>query len=253
MYLPALIAAAGLAAGADAKVKLPKHRTDIARGEKLYTNHCVLCHGADGGGGRGPALAQPKLPRAPDDGALVKVIEEGIGGTEMPGAWQMSPREIRQVAAYVRTLGRVASQPVPGDASRGRVVYQGKAGCASCHSIKGEGGVSGPDLAGVGARRSAAYLRASLIDPETEVPEGYLVVKLSLKDGSSLTGVRVNEDSFSIQVRDSRGRSHSFWKRELAGIDKQRGTSPMPSYKSQLTEAELTDLIAFLASLKEAS
>ena len=62
----------------------------------------------------------------------------------------------------------------------------------------------------------------------------------------------MNEDSFSIQVRDAGGRSYSFWKKDLAQIDRQRGKSPMPSYQGQLSDAELTDLVAYLASLKEA-
>ena len=70
--------------------------------------------------------------------------------------------------------------------------------------------------------------------------------------GSSVSGLRVNEDSFSIQVRDATGRSYSFWKNETAQIDKQRDKSPMPSYKGQLSDDELTDLVAYLASLKEA-
>ena len=71
------------------------------------------------------------------------------------------------------------------------------------------------------------------------------------KNGPSVTGLRVNEDSFSIQVRDNSGRSYSFWKSDVAKIERQRGKSPMPSYKGQLSDAELTDLVAYLASLKE--
>ena len=47
------------------------------------------------------------------------------------------------------------------------------------------------------------------------------------------------------------GRSYSFWKKDLAQVDRQRGKSPMPSYQGQLSDAELTDLVAYLASLKE--
>src|SRR5262245_43016544 len=144
------------------KVKLPTGRNDLARGEKLFQGHCALCHGTQGGGGRGPVLAQPKLKRAPDDEALVKVIEEGIRGTEMPGAWQMSEREIRQVASYVRSMGRVSVKPVPGDVASGGSIYQGKGGCAACHMIKGQGGLMGPDLSGVGLRRSAEYRREAI-------------------------------------------------------------------------------------------
>ena len=106
-------------------------------------------------------------------------------------------------------------------------------------------------MADIGARRSAAFLRESIVDPQAAVPEGYLLVALVTKNGQNLTGVRVNEDSFSIQIRDDSGRSHSFWKSDVAKIDKQRGKSPMPSYKGQLSDDELTDLVAYLASLKE--
>jgi cytochrome c oxidase cbb3-type subunit 3 len=152
----------------------------------------------------------------------------------------------------VRSLGRVPLKPVPGNPTRGAEIYRGKGNCAGCHSIKGEGGISGPDLASVGASRSAAYLRESLVDPQAAVPEGYLLVTVAAKSGQNVTGVRVNEDSFSIQIRDDAGRSYSFWKYEVAHIDKQRNKSPMPSYKGQLSDDELTDLVAYLASLKEA-
>ena len=233
------------------KVKLPAGRADLVQGEKLFAVQCAPCHGPQGEGARGPSLTRPKLAHAPDDTALLKVLQDGIRGTEMPGAGAMSEREMRQTAAYVRSLGKVALKPVPGDASHGADVYRGKGGCAGCHSIHGEGGVAGPDLSAVGASRSAGYLRESLLKPEAAVPEGYLLVTVVPTAGPRVTGVRVNEDSFSIQVRDSAGLSHSYWKNDLAGIEKQPGKSAMPSYQGRLSEAELTDLVAYLASLKE--
>jgi putative heme-binding domain-containing protein len=246
-----LFTIAAMAAGTETKVKLPASHADLARGEKLFQVHCARCHGARGEGSRGPSLARPKLPRAPDDAALLKVIDNGIRGTEMPGAHAMSDREMRQAAAYVRSLGKVPAKPVPGDPGHGAEIYLGKGNCAGCHSIYGEGGVAGPDLSTIGAARSAQHLRESLIDPQAAVPEDYLLVTVVPKNGPGVTGVRVNEDSFSIQIRDGAGRSYSFWKSDVTSIDKQRGKSPMPSYKGQLSDAELTDLVAYLASLKE--
>src|SRR2546430_14094815 len=156
-------ALAAVAAGTDAKVKLPNSRAELARGEKLFEHNCALCHGPKGEGGRGPLLAQAKLNRAPDDAALVKVIEDGIRGTEMPSAGSMSEREVRQTAAYVRSLGKVSQKPVPGNPEHGAEIYRAKGNCGGCHSIHGEGGLSGPDLAGVGGRRSAGYLREALV------------------------------------------------------------------------------------------
>jgi cytochrome c oxidase cbb3-type subunit 3 len=238
------------------KVKLPTSRAEIAKGEKLFLNQCSLCHGAKGEGGRGPMLALPKLSRAPDDDALVKVIENGIPRTEMGGAWTMNEYEIRQVAAYVRSLGRVPRAPVPGDPKRGEQVYRGSGGCAVCHGLKDStggvtGGLMGPELSSIGLRRSVEYLRAALLNPEADLPDGFLQVRARLADGRSVTGVRINEDTFSIQIRDAADRIHSFWKHELADLQRDDGKSPMPSYKERLTPGELDDLIAFLVSLRE--
>ena len=235
----------------ETKMRLPSSHSDLATGAKLFENHCGRCHGPKGEGGRGPMLSRAKLSRAPDDATLVKVIEDGIRGTEMPGAGSMTEREMRQTAAYVRSLGKVAPKPPPGDPARGAEIYRGKGACASCHSLKGEGGISGPDLAGIGGTRSAGYLHQALVDPEAALPEGYLLVKVATKGGENVTGIRVDEDSFSLQLRDNSGRSHSFWKSEIAQAEKQRGKSPMPSYKGRLSDDEVTDLVAYLASLKE--
>ncbi len=240
------------------KVRLPTSRADIAKGEKLFLNQCSLCHGAKGEGGRGAILAIPKLSRAPDDDALVKVIEDGIPRTEMGGAWSMNEYEIRQVAAYVRTLGRVPRASVPGDPKKGEQTYRTSGGCVACHGLKDStgavtGGLTGPELSSIGLRRNVEYLRASLVDPEAAVPEGFLQVRARLADGRVVTGVRINEDTFSIQLRDAADRIHSFWKHELAGLQRDQGKSPMPSYKDRLTPGELDDLIAFLVSLREGS
>src|SRR5947208_2143037 len=116
--LSLLFALAALAAGTETKIKLPTSRADLDNGAKLFQNNCALCHGPKGEGGRGPMLSRPKLRRAPDDATLVKVIEDGIRGTEMPGADVMSEREVRQTAAFVRSLGKVVLKPPPGNAAR---------------------------------------------------------------------------------------------------------------------------------------
>jgi putative heme-binding domain-containing protein len=253
MRAVAILLAAGAMYAADEpgkRIKLPGGKHDIAAGEALYQSHCSLCHGTTGGGGRGPALAQPKLRRAPDDTTLFKVIQEGIPGTEMPGAWQMDDKELRQTAGYVRSLGRISIKPVPGDVTQGRQVYE-KNGCANCHTINGSGRPMGPELSSIGARRSAMYLREAITDPEAAVPDDFLQVRATPADGPAITGVRLSEDTFTLQVRDYSGRLHAFWKRDLKDIRKEQGKSPMPSYKDKLNDSELTDLIAYLVSLRE--
>ncbi len=222
---------------------------DLAAGGHFYSTECAYCHGPRGEGGRGTALARPRLPHAPDDEALAAVIESGIPDTEMPGHW-FSPREIAQLVAYVRTLGRVEPQKIDGDPVRGEKLYSGKGGCARCHTVKGRGGALGPDLTDIGERRSAIYLRESLLDPEAAVPEGFLQVQLVTNDGHQITGVRVNEDTFSIQIRDLSDNFRSYFRNELKEVVKQFGKSPMPSYRKAFTPDELNDLVAYLDSLR---
>jgi cytochrome c oxidase cbb3-type subunit III len=250
----ALTVAAALHAD-DTKIKLPTSRADLAQGQKLFEIQCELCHGPKGEGGRGPMLAELKLWRAPDDAALFKVIHDGVPGTEMPGADAMSDHEVLQVAAFVRSLGRIAAKPVkpvPGDAAHGQEIYRGKGGCTACHAIHGLGGIVGPDLASIGMARSAAFLRQALLEPTKSIPESYLLVTVAPKVGESVTGERLNEDSFSIQLRDASGAMYSFAKSSIDHIDRKKGETPMPSYQGELSDAELTDLVAYLASLKEA-
>jgi len=221
---------------------------DPALGQRLFESQCAVCHGQSGTGGRGPNLHRPKLNRAPDDAALRRVIAEGIP-PEMPGAWQLNPREVASVAAFVTTLGSIAVEPVPGDAQNGERIYRAK-GCAGCHMIDGEGSGFGPELSEIGSRRSASHLRESLVKPDASVPDGFLLVDLITKAGKTITGIRLNEDTFTIQIKDASNTFHSYRKSDLKAVVKQRGKSPMPSYESSIPAADLTDLIAYLANLR---
>lgn len=228
----------------------PAADDDLAHGERLFLGQCALCHGAGGTGDRGPALNLPKLRRAPDDYSLFNVIKNGIAGTEMPDAWQMTDREIKQVVAYVRSLGRTAATSSPGDPARGKTLYEAKGGCASCHIVQGRGVSFGPELSEIGARRSAAYLRDALLDPAATSPDRFLVVTLITNDNRKLRGIRANEDSFTIQLLDAAGAYHSYRKADLRELKKEPGASLMPSYRDAFTSAEIDDLVSYLSSLR---
>ena len=240
-----LLAACGAAAIAQTATEaLP----DGALGRKIFESQCALCHGQTGTGGRGPGLNRPVLAKAPDNAALLKVISQGIP-PEMPGAWQLSNREAGSVAAYVRSLGSTPPEWLPGDAARGAAIYDAK-GCAGCHMVGGKGQGIGPERSDIGARRSGAHLRKALLKPAESLPEGFLLVSAVPAAGGSVRGIRVNEDSFTIQLKDAQGRFHSFRKSELKELHRLERETLMPSYERSLSAGELDDIVAFLASLR---
>src|SRR5215471_4754190 len=155
-----LIGALALAAQVDPEYVIPKQNpfttpADIKSGEQLFRGQCGRCHGLRGEGGLGAILAQPRLRHAPDDESLFRVIRDGIRGTEMPAGSTLSTREVWQLAAFVRSLGRVPIETVAGNPQRGKEVYQAKGKCGQCHIANGQGTSVGPELSDVGARRSA--------------------------------------------------------------------------------------------------
>jgi len=226
-------------------------QSDLEQGKKLYGGRCAGCHGPSGNGGKGANLAVPSLPRAQSDIGLYKVIRYGLPDTEMPQS-NMTPREIWQIAAYVRTLGALSPEAVDGDAARGRQVFGGKGGCLGCHAVGTAGGVIGPALTDVGRRRSPGFLRSKLLDSPANVPDDFRIVEVTTRDGRKLGGIRTNEDTWSIQFRDSAGTLHSVWKQDLAAIDVVRKT-PMPSYRDALDGRELSDVVAYLSGLRGAN
>ncbi len=55
--------------------------------------------------------------------------------------------------------------------SKGGAKLYEQLNCASCHMLKGKGGMLGPPLDGIGGHRGKQWLEARLLDPETQMRE----------------------------------------------------------------------------------
>jgi putative heme-binding domain-containing protein len=174
----------------------------------------------------------------------------------------MTLDERAQLVAFVRALGKGKAAEVRGDVRHGESLFWGKGNCGTCHTVGPRGGRMGPDLTDIGARRSESYLRTSIVDPEAEVadtfafyqrfitmPDNFLQVRVVTSDGKKITGARVDEDTFTIQLRDYSDHLYSFEKSDLKELTKDWGKSPMPSYRTMFSDTELQDVIAYVASL----
>jgi putative heme-binding domain-containing protein len=216
-------------------------------GAKLFRAQCAGCHGPDGAGtGAGASLTSGTFVHGGSDEALFRTISKGVPGTTMP-AFSFSGLQIWELVTHVRALeiARGASQ-TKGDLQAGAAIFH--ATCIRCHVAGGEGGLTGPDLTTIGARRSNAELRESISDPDTEVGSEYWSVAATTSTGRKVRGVRLNEDTFSFQIREENGHLLSLLKRDLKDVEVNR-RSPMPSFKGKLSETQMDDVIAWLVSL----
>jgi putative heme-binding domain-containing protein len=218
------------------------------RGKRLFDSHCAICHGIGGTGGTGPDLRQQPFVHARTDTELIRVILHGMGGTDMPASWALDRSDARQVAAYVRTLGRASREPVPGNAERGQAIYE-SADCSQCHIIAGAGRGLGPELTTIGSLRGPDHLRRAVAQPGDDIAREYVLVQIQTADGSRIEGIRLNEDTFTLQLRDFEGTLHSFRKDELKSHRVLQGRSLMRDYAAEFTPAELDDLVAYLTTL----
>src|SRR5207237_5859316 len=98
--------------------------------------------------------------------------------------------------------GELPPETVPGDPARGARIYAAR-GCAGCHMVTGQGQGYGPELTAIGARRSAAFLRQTILKPAATLPDGFLLVAAVSASGNAVPGIRVNEDSCTTQFPEA--------------------------------------------------
>lgn len=223
--------------------------SDVQNGGLLYRTNCSACHGPNGDLQPGVDLGHGQFRRAKSDEEVGAIIMKGIPGTGMPPG-NFTESQALTIVAYLRSMAATpASAVTVGDASRGKEIFEGKGQCGNCHRVRTTGSRVGPDLTDIGLLRKTTDFQKSLTEPDAEVLAQNRYYRVVTRDGQTVTGRLLNEDTFSVQLLDTKESLRSFRLSELrehAFVEK----SPMPSYKDKLSSAELADVIGYLASLK---
>jgi PQQ-dependent dehydrogenase (methanol/ethanol family) len=220
-------------------------------GKRQFLARCAACHGGDGRGGEhGPAIINLPQPRATSVEAVRTVILKGIPEGGMPSL-QMPEGEALAIAEFVMTLkslagGSVVTATADGDAAAGERFFAGKGGCAACHTVRGVGGVLGPDLSNIGRTRTHAQLEQKLRDPDSTADPAFHAVTVHLRDGQIIRGTAKNESGFDLQLLGMDGRLHLLLKSDVAEIV--RAKSLMP--KTAASPIEMRDLLTYLSRLE---
>lgn len=220
----------------------------VHEAQTVFEGACASCHGLDARGGeRGPNIAsRPDVVHKSDE-ELFKILRDGKVVEGMPSFAVYGSAKLSALVTYLRVLqGRSRETPLPGDAARGKILFFGKAKCAECHMVGGQGGFLARDLTPYAAGIGADRVRAAITDPNKDLDPRHGLVTITLADATVLSGIARNEDNFSLQLQSLDGAFHLISKSEVRALS-YAGHSAMPSdYSSTLSSGELDDLVSYL-------
>ena len=248
---------------------------EVADGGRLYGANCAGCHGPKGDAVSGAALMTGSFKRATSDDDLAKLVRNGIPNTTMQPRRELTDTQAATIVAYLRLMSISSGTPSaaiavpnlpPGDATRGKAIFESSKGdCSSCHRVGANGSRFGPELTSIGAPPrgggggggrggappaagpSPQNLAAKLLEPNASMAVANRYVRLVEKNGNVVSGKLLNEDTFAIQIFDSKEKLATYQK---SGLKDYTFVSPMPSYRGRLSPQELSDVVTYLISLK---
>jgi putative heme-binding domain-containing protein len=221
---------------------------DIEAGDRLFVESCAVCHGVDGrGSARGASLIRGLVVNRGSDEELAGVIRLGVPNSAMP-PFALSDGEINQLVAFIRSLRTPAAQlAVAGNRDLGKGLFFGKGQCSDCHMIRGQGGLLGPDLSSVGADRTLAEIRKSILSPGLSQGMRFKAATVITVRGQKIAGTLRNRDNFSLQMMDAQGNLHFFSTAELREVAIREKSVIPGNYEKLLSAVELQNLLAFLS------
>jgi len=222
--------------------------SEIQAGSRLYGAQCALCHGNNGDGIAGVNLARQQFRRASTDDDIKNTVTTGVAAAGMP-PFRLQPAELNGLVAYIRSGFDASGAPFKvGNVARGQAIYD-KDACAACHRVRGAGARTAPDLTDIGAIRQPSAIQRSLLTPTAAMLPINRPVRIVMRDGRTMRGRRLNEDTFTVQLIDENEKLVSLEKSDIREFE--AGTaSPMPSFAGKLTGEEIADLLAYLVSLR---
>lgn len=248
----------------------------IAQGAKLFAPSCgnAYCHGSGGVGGGAPRLRGKSL-EAP---YLFKTISNGVSGTAMLSfKGEFSEEQIWKLVAFVMSdvkstadakgetsaadkqlprasIGSAESTASTGSAQAGRALFfdssQSKT-CHQCHSFQGEGTPIGPDLSKVGSRSPRELFASICLPRDVKKDTRYSTLKLTLRSGDKVVGIKTEEDGESIRFYDTTELPavlRTIQKTDIIKLESANESVMPKDYASLYTMKQFLDLVTFLKS-----
>ncbi|MCX6850772.1 MAG: c-type cytochrome [Verrucomicrobia bacterium] len=163
-----------------------------------------------------------------------------------PPPLPVSPEQRKKLDTLIAARVAAFAKAKP-DLETGANVF--KMNCTACHQIKGEGGLIGPQLDGIGAR-GPERLCEDILDPNRNVDAHFHLHTLTLKDSSTFAGFLKAELGQVNVLADATGKEHRIGKKDIAKTEVTPISLMPPTFGQTIEEATFIDLLGYLLNEK---
>ncbi|MBI4602349.1 MAG: c-type cytochrome [Planctomycetes bacterium] len=143
--------------------------------------------------------------------------------------------------------GRVLEGFRRGDPLLGRLAFRALA-CGGCHLPRGRAAPLGPALDGIASVQPPEYLVDSVLDPSKTIKTGHECEIVVTRSGEVHQG-KVAKDGDALAIITAQGTSARVPLGDVARRERQDSSLMPEGLEQTMTEAEIADLVAYLASL----
>ena len=247
------------AAGPDDKPMVDPKASEM--GKPLYASDCQECHGADARGtSQGANLVRSPIVLKDRYGSVLgpylRTQHPPVSAKMKLG--DLTETQVLILAHFLRERVNDTLRGAPGfkegdiltgDPKAGEQYFNGDGGCTKCHSTTG-------DLAAIGRRMEPVTLQQRFLFPSNvgsrrrSTPPPATTVTVSQPGGETLSGELVHMDDFTVGFRDASGTYRSVRRTPGVSVVKQDPYAAHIELLSKITDKDIHDVVAYLASLK---
>jgi putative heme-binding domain-containing protein len=186
--------------------------------------------------------------------AKKQAIERGLASS-LPTVrdlfFHFSGKDPAQIPHLGPNFDRAKLLATPGDASRGRDVFEKVAQCGACHTATGVTGRNlGPDLSHIATKYTPEQLLEQIVEPSKQIADGFTAYNVETTEGDLITGFLVSRTPSEVVVRDATAAEQKIPTSDIKTL-KPQALSLMPQgLLDNLAPQEAADLLTWLKSLK---
>jgi putative heme-binding domain-containing protein len=186
----------------------------------------------------------PKTALTADLVRQLRSLKDDKLAANLTEIWGVVKETSPDMTAEIERVKRVywAGGSTPGDASRGRVVFNQV--CAQCHHLFDFGGQVGPDITGAN-RGDLDYLLQNILFPNAVIPNEYRASTVELKDERVLTGLVRSQDANSVVVQTAT-EALTLPRAEVVKITGSEVSMMPEGLVAGLSETQIRDLLYYL-------